>query len=33
MHTVFVENPEGKRLLRRCKCKLEVNLKINIGGI
>lgn len=32
-HTVFVKNPEGKSLLRRCKCKLEDNLKINIGEI
>lgn len=32
-HTVLVKNPEGKRLLRRCKCKLEDNLEINIGGV
>jgi len=32
-HTVLVRKPEGKRLLRRCKCKLEDNLKINIGGV
>lgn len=32
-HTILVKNPEGKRLIRRCKCKLEDNLKINIGGV
>jgi hypothetical protein len=29
-HTVLVKKLEGKRMLRRCKCKLEDNLKINI---
>jgi len=33
MHTVLVKNPEGKRLLRRCKGKLEDNLKVSIGGV
>lgn len=32
-HTILVKKPEGKRLLRRYKCKLEDNLKINIGGV
>jgi len=32
-HTVLVKNLEGKWLLRRGKCKLEDNLKINIGGV
>jgi hypothetical protein len=33
VHILLVKNTDGKRLLGRCKCRLEENVKIKIGEI